>query len=386
MSHKNYTLKLSRIYRGCPEGGTPSLTKAWRIDYELNGKRKQTSGGINYKKTVKEREAAAQDLKKVIDEIILQSFNKRPRKGVMPLKAAYEFAFDKAKSNWGKTHLQVEKSRKTWFLKAIKTLGIEDIPLTEFDRIAARELLEWIRTKRKLSNHSYIRYKTIFKGIFSVLQDWEIIENNPFMFKAAFKMPSPKAKIILDEQERKQIRDHLMKLHPRFFYFCMVHAFTGMRPVEILRLRISDLNMTPGKEHFYLKAEQAKDDEDRYVVIPDVLIPYIQSLKLNEYPSDWFIFGTGFVPQKRDESMPSQEASDLWKHLIKWPAEKGGLGINKNLYWLKDWGSRMWRIAGVPEETVQEQLGHASYKQSKVYIGKYLPEGIEKLKKNTPDF
>lgn len=38
-------LELSKIYRGCKKGGTPSLTKHWHVEYKLNGDRKQVTGG-----------------------------------------------------------------------------------------------------------------------------------------------------------------------------------------------------------------------------------------------------------------------------------------------------------------------------------------------------
>lgn len=369
-------MELSRIYRGCPPKGKPSLEKDWYVEFGED--RKQIKKGINRHKTIEGREKAARELKAKMDMLIVQEV-KKPEKSSITVLEGYQWAYDKLKPEWGKAHAYVHKSRKKYFDAAIEGLKLTKLKLKDFTRLRMREVLEWIKINRNLSKYSYISYKEMYHIIFSVLVEWEKTDVNPCDFRVGFRKPPAKPKIILDEDERVRVRKHISEADPAFFNYLMLFYHTSMRPVEIMRLRVDDLRKA--KDYILLKADQAKDKEDRMIFIPDVLWPYINALELDKYPSHWFVFGLNFKPQERKKHRASQEASNLWRDLVKI-----GLGIDKDMYWLKDQAMREKRIAKIPKDAIKDQAGHATWKQSEVYAGKHLPEDVEKLKKNTKDF
>lgn len=373
-------MKLSEIYRGCRKGGTPSLSKAWFVRYTLDGKPVQVRGGINKHKTIKEREKAAQQVKNEIDQSIIARAQKPQVKTVaLPLKKTVEWAFNELSRRWGEASKIQFKSVLSIFYKITDKHGLTDSDIKLVTRSKMRELVEDMVREQKLGAHAYHKYKGVLNIFFRYLAGRDRIAVNPCDFVAEYRRPKPKPKVLLTDKERQKVREYLENNYPEFLNYLMVLFHTSIRPVEILRLKVENIDLKKG--HIYLNLEDTKDDEARFVVIPEVLIPYLKRMSLHLYPKNYYVFGFGFLPQERILPMPRNIASTAWRTLIK-----EGLGINSNMYWLKDLGMRMKVEADVPFRAIREQAGHSTDSQSMVYVGKHLQSDVEKLKKNTKDF
>jgi integrase len=408
-------MKLSRIYKGCKKGGRPSLAKDWYIDCEINGKRRQVKGAINTAKTLHEREAAARKLKEEIDEEIIQRYADGKKGGIKynKIKTLRE-CLDQSIAD--KSKIIAEGSIKEYttplkfFYEQTDILGLTDSDIKLITKPVFRDIIHKmvdVRAKaadakgKKYSRaYNFRKYKANLLNLFKPWVEDEIIDKNPGEFTTPYKKPAPKLKIPLDQDQRNAIRKKITKELPCFFPLCMMVMHTSMRPVEILRLTVKDISLK--RREVFVYGDIVKNRKGRIVKIPDVLVPYIQSIQLDLYPDRYYVFGQEFIPEEREKPMREDKANRPWKKMVKDPIEEGGLGIDSNLYHLKDLGMATKIDADIPVDAVQYLAGHASINQSMVYMQPAMKAEIkrkmaeaakikiasdmEKLMKNAADF
>ena len=389
---KNY--KKCKIYKGAPRKKTPTL-KQWYVYYYFNEKyydkqsppkwvRFRVKEDINLTKFIHERHERAEDLCDTLNELLRNGFNPymdkqanltniNTSKNKFPVKIAMEWALSKKKLA-SKSTMDF-KSVLKFFYQAIDELGY-NVEVKSITKVMIREIIDKMVENRKLGGGAWIKYKRMLYNLFQVLVDWEKIENNPCNFKTPIKAPKPKIKVLLSELDRKRIKHHLQEVHPNFFNFCMAINLTSVRPVELLRLKVGDVDLD--RKTIFLKAENAKDREDRLIVIPKALEKYLNV----KGEDDWYLFGHEFEPQKRNAPLKRDNATKLWKKLVI-----DELGIDSKMYWLKHLGLTSMRQQGFDPEIVQLIAGHSSYETTqKSYISTDRPEVIQKIRDRKSDF
>lgn len=383
-------MKLTEIYRGCKKGGKPSLTKKWRIIYTLNGKREQEYGGINRGKTVAEREELAMELQAEIETRLIKRMSgpEKDKKPKLTLKQGLDWSLEQKKKMWRPGTSKEYTTPLKIFYEQTDLLKLTNADIKLVTRPVMMEILNnMIDARVKLKPDfnrafNYKKYKENIGNLFDLLVDFEKIPFNPCKFKSPYKKPKPKAKRLLTDEERDRIRQYFEKVNPDFFNYLMVIFFTSIRPVEILKLLVRDVNLKNQKIH--VRAEIAKDNEERYVDIPDVMMKYMLSMKLRNYPKDYYLFGVGYKPQDRNLHMKRDVPTKYYNYHVISP--ETGLNIPVKMYNFKHSGMRDKAVAGVSKSAIRDQAGHATDAQSLVYIGTHIEEEMEGLKKNTKDF
>lgn len=382
-------MKLSEIYRGCKKGGTPSLRKAWFVRYTLDGKPVQVRGGINKYKTIKEREKAAQMVKNQIDQGLISRGDKpTERKPKLSLKQGLDWSLEQKKKMWKPGSSKEYTTPLKFFYEQTDKMKLTNSDIKLITRPVMMEILNNMIDARVAKKpdfnraFNYKKYKENLGNLFDLLVDFEKIPFNPCRFKSPYKKPRPKAKRLLTPEEREIIRKYFDKVNPDFFNFLMVIFFTSIRPVEILRLRVGAVNLKEQK--IFINSEIAKDNEDRYVDIPDIMMKYMRSMKLGKYPKHYFLFGHEYKPQERRLPMKRDVPTKYYNYHVISP--ETGLGIDVKMYNFKHSGMRDKAMAGVSKSAIRDQAGHATDAQSLVYIGTHIEQEMEGLKKNTKDF
>lgn len=389
---KNY--KNCKIYKGAARGKKPTL-KQWYVYYYFNEnyfnsqvapkwKRFRIKEDINLTRFVHERLERAEALCDAVNELLRSGYNPfkdsatniqsvNSNSGKFMIKDAMEWAM--SKKNIGHKSTLDFKSILKNFYETIDELGY-NIEAKSISKVIMREIIEKMVSRRNLSNHAYIKYKRVLGNLFEVLVEWEKLEFNPCSFKLKVKAPKPKVKMLLSENERKRIKAHLLKEHPNFFNYCMMINLTAIRPVEILRLKVGDVDLK--KKTIILRADKAKDNEDRLIIIPKALEKYLNV----DAPKDWYLFGHEFCPQERNKPLSRDKATHLWQKLVI-----NDLGIDSKMYWLKHLGLTSLRQQGFDTEVVQMIAGHSSYETTqRSYITTDRPEVIEKIRNREEDF
>jgi integrase len=171
-----------------------------------------------------------------------------------------------------------------------------------------------------------------------------------------------------------------------FIRFLAFIFYAWARPVEISRLKISDVDLNRNLIRF--RKGQTKNNKAAYVQIVPPLRKILLQMKLHEYPADHYLFsgdGDGFLPGKTQ--LTKYRAGERWRRYVKGFARKGGTksrrtvkgdGINKDMYALKHTGNIEYLLQNVGKVDLkwqQMQNRHSSSAMTDRYnrkLGIYL--------------
>ncbi|WP_166437264.1 tyrosine-type recombinase/integrase [Niastella caeni] len=166
-------------------------------------------------------------------------------------------------------------------------------------------------------------------------------------------------------KELERIIKHLLEKEQRpFVRFLAFIYYAWARPIEIMRLRIKDIDLT--NRAIIFRKEETKNDKPAMVQILDPLYEFLVEMDLGKYPDTFYIFGrNGYLP---GEVMLNQRYhfNDLWNDLVKYSE----LQIDKNPYALKHSGNIEYLIKNkgkVDLKWQQRQNRHSSAVQTEKY-------------------
>lgn len=389
------------------------LKKEWYVGFRFTcpecsiRKPYQIRLGINNFKTVQERRADGRGIIKLLSNALdsgwnphhecIEDYNNRQVEdpeaeavnsdvAKMPMFKALRLGLEGKKPTLvGKSYNTFDGILKFAEAAGIK-LGIARLPIHSITRKHIKSLLNQIARDRQTAydkegkgqqwtGNSYNKYKGILRAMFSEMFEYEAVEYNPcdkIKDKQEIKTNIHRH---ATEKEERAIKDHLWNYHPKFFIYLAVETLTGLRPFEIFKLKISDYDMFNQAFDTFTKTKEA-----RKVPIPNVLMKYIEMLDLHKHPSDHYIFGHDFEPNKYKKKRDYGTKS--WREWIK-----EDLGLNVSLYSFKGLGGERKRQAGISLETVSKiSFGHASVGMSKVYLHGEQSRAAQDIIENTPDF
>jgi len=374
------------------------LSKSWYVYFRYNGEKFTYKKGINYIKDYKTRLSEANALATALHDRLkrdwnpsipeLESFDPN-----MKIGEALEFAMTKKRETLAKRTASDYTSSLAFFLNATKKLHMEHLLINDVKRVHVRTIFDQIKKDKKWSNKSYNKNLGYIKAIFSELIQWDKIENNPAHKIKSLKVEKTEANIVATDEESKLIKEHLLTYFPQFYYYVVSIFHTGIRPEELLHIKIEMINL--GKNEIRIPAEITKTDSDRIVPINPHMKSYLTFMITEYVPKDYYLFGS--IRQYSNRGLKVHEdfrpgtrklnrdcATKLWRKLIK--NKETGLGIDVNMYSMKHLGANKKIIAGIELDTLRELYGHTS-KMMTMRYAKVVKEVYRKqILENSPDF
>ncbi len=174
------------------------------------------------------------------------------------------------------------------------------------------------RTSSRTRNNA----KTTLSSLFTTLVDNEIIEDN-FILKIKKLSSKPQRhKTFTPDQEEKleqymQENDELLLLFTRFI------SLNLLRPIEICRLRVRDIDVSDKK--IYVKA---KNKKVRVTIIPQILIDHLPDL--SDFDSEHSLF----TPYKLGGAwdVPDLDKRNYFSRRFKKVKDHFNLGMDYGLY------------------------------------------------------
>lgn len=388
------------------DASEPDNKKAWKLI--------SLKGDINDIPDFRERLKSAKQLCKAIKEQLEGGFNPLTKNFEKPeltesnpfdkmtLNEAMDFALSKcevaSKTKAGYTHTV------TYCKEAARRVSLSKMPVKEVKKQHIKLILEEAKKKRKWSNKAYNKYLGYLQAVLSRLHDWELIEQNPAYGIKALPVAESEKYVPISDEEKKIIRDYLYINHYRYFVFIMVLFHCGIRPKEILSLKISDVDLnnnlitiTPD-----LDLENAKTKKIRKVPINKHLLPFLRELELHLYNKEFYVFGSPYVSGRGnsgsargkkfgvmhpDYFKPSScqikrdTVTKFWKKVVK-----DKLGIDKYQYSLKHSGANAMILAGIDLDALKTLYGHSSKHTTSVYATKVKELYKQQIIENAPEF
>lgn len=361
--------------------------KSWFVWFDIsNGDqtiRKQFRQGINRCKTVKERLQQGNLLVKYWQQKLKQGWNPfEAEPEAMSFRQALEFALKECKVSKA-THKAYRLCVK-YILSAAGSLANKDVQSLERRHI--KQLLSECVKKYSWSNTAYNKQHGYLCSVMGRLVDWEILKFNPAEKIKSLPVTETQKFIPYTEAERKAITEYLYLNHYRFYVYLLCIYYCGLRPKEILSLKIKHIDLINQVISVYpdIELENSKTKKIRSVPINNNLLRFLQELNLAEYNREMYVFGSpyekgegnrGSIKGGRtgifhpDYFKPSytlikrDTVTKFWKKII---IDK--LGINKHLYAAKHTGANQNILAGISIEALQSMYGHSSKMMTMKYI------------------
>ncbi|OMH39840.1 tyrosine-type recombinase/integrase [Desulfurobacterium indicum] len=211
-------------------------------------------------------------------------------------------------------------------------------------------LLEYGLSKVTVNVH----IRTI-KAALSKAVEWEYLKENPLRGYKQLKVQQKPPRFLLPEQIKK-VEEVIDKEEWLFIFRFLV--YTGIRIGEAIKINWKDVDLERG----VITVRKSKNFQSR--VIP--IHPNLKQELLNRYPAVGKV-----IPYSRD----------YIEHKLKEYFKKAGLP-ELRVHDLRHTFASLMVMAGVDLKTVQELLGHTSYKTTEIYAHlapAHLQEAIKKL-------
>ena len=153
-----------------------------------------------------------------------------------------------------------------WLLNHYET--VDDI--NQINKKMVVEFLNHVQLSTSPRNRN--NYRTVLSSIFQVLEDNEIISKN-FISQIKAIRSMPKRHKTYSPKEQEDIFDYLENHDKLLLLYIKFISYNMLRPIEVCRLRVKDIDIEERKLSF-----QAKNKVLKTKIIPDILIKELPEL------------------------------------------------------------------------------------------------------------
>lgn len=354
------------------------LAKTWYVYFRYNGKVVKKTENINRIKNKKYRLIAGEELAKALLKKLKEGWNPLVPDLVeiegfgMTLSESLDFAMDKKKTRLShKTYLDYQCAIR--FCKsAISSLNLNNLLIIDTKRIHIKTIMETIMEQRKWTNQSYNKNLNYLQAVLSELIQWDIISINPGHNIKHLQVKESVSNIPASPEEHKIIKEHLESYYSDFGFFVQTLFYTGIRPVELTRIKLEDIDMI--NREIVLPETITKSGKSRTVPINNYLYGIFSLMNIFSYPKSFYLFGSyrekgkGNIGKHKDfiigpTQLKRDTATNRWRKIVKI-----GLGLNINLYSTKKSGANAYIMAGASIRAIKELFGHTSEVTTEIYI------------------
>lgn len=173
----------------------------------------------------------------------------------MTLREAFDFSLKlKAKEITARSHKDYEYSTN-----AVVTWAKEHRPdiktIKQFDKKAGLEFLNSILLKSSPRNRN--NYRLNLSSLFQKMEDNEIIQSNPLK-KISPLRSIPKRNKSYTTEEHTKIFEYLKTVDPILLLYIKFVSYNFLRPIEVCRLKIKDINLKDKTLQFKAKNSPLK--------------------------------------------------------------------------------------------------------------------------------
>ncbi|WNM19294.1 tyrosine-type recombinase/integrase [Flavobacterium capsici] len=251
---------------------------------------------INKFKTVKDRLKVANAWIKAQELILSNGFNPFTAEGLKTkndkfdfenytVKTALEYALTNKAGELKTATLNDYKVRVGVFAQWLKENGLEDKNIKELKDVHIIAFMNHLIDPlgRNLGKTSQDNYKRTLSAIFGKLKKDKIIVENIVDYETSKDDPI-KNKPFTGEQI-KTIKDYLLQNDVQLYHFIMFVIYEFLRPVEIIRLKVENINLA--EKTLYVETKTNRKKGKRLI---DPIIDFLKGINIENLPQKAHIF------------------------------------------------------------------------------------------------
>jgi len=364
------------------------LNKEWCVIITDGKLRKKITNQINRIHSYKDRLASLKALHSVVLEQIEDGWNPfnntytTEESSSMRFADGLKFALEKKKKTLSrKSFLDYEKVM-LFAIGSAPALSIDLLKISEVKKRHIKLLLDQIATDREavtnkpFTGNSYNKYKRYLSALFQELVEYETIEHNPCRDIREQKEIVTGLHRHATPREKERIKAHLIANYPQLYRFLLFVYYLGMREEEILALKAEHYDAF--NQQLVLPPSNVKDREYREVVLPNVFMPDIHAMQIEEMEDDYYLFSKGLLPGPT--RLHRNRVTEAWRKV------KEELGINVTLYSFKGLGGEAKIRSGIRKSAIGGQWGHNQMSTTDIYLHGEKQRGKDEIQEKTEAF
>jgi len=318
---------------------TKALKKAWCIVWyfrnpktDLLERQNNFKGGANRLRTMSLRYDFLRTVKRALKEKIRNGwspfndiqndFELNESKKIYSIKDALDLAYDHSKITVAKVTASSYRTTKNQFIDFIGAKNsIKDI--NELNKSVVLKFLnhKLKETSARTRNNS----KASLSALFSILENQlDLIDRN-FIKDITNEKTKTKTDRTFTKKELKEIVVWLRANDPYLLLYIRFVAYSFLRPVEVNRLKVKDINLEESLLYF-----KAKNKPLKVKRIPSIFIEDVKAMNLHLYDRESFLF----TPKNAPSDWVSDDNSkrDAFSKRFKVVKDKFNLGAKYGLY------------------------------------------------------
>lgn len=264
---------------------------------------------------------------------------------------------------------------KSYIKKLTEFLGehnLQDIKLKDIQTTHIVKFLDWVKAKGN-SNITRNNYLTWLKAIFNIMVIRNYIDESPIKNIKKLREEQTKS-IALSPEHLKIIMSEIKQIDTETYLFCLFVFYTFIRPIELRRLKVGQVNLQSQKIVIY--GNQSKNKKTEYVMLPDPLKKELQETKFLERNTEEMLFS---------DKTPIQYSRNKYSILFSEIVRKNNLPKDYSLYCLKRTGVVEYYKKGCGIKFIKEQCRHSSLEQTDKYLKSLGLFENEEILKNAPE-
>lgn len=233
-------------------------------------------------------------------------------------------------------------------------LSSRDLLSADVNDITKRHIIEFLDSRTfvdKISGRTRNNLLIDIKSLFSCMIDMELLKDNPAIKIKKVNQTSEKNQYY-QKEELNELFEWLELNDPYLLLFCKFIYFTLIRPIELTRLQVKDIDLKNMVVN--IPAHKSKTRRSQSILIMEVFKDEILKMNLQEYPPDYYVFSAKKVPH----SVPTTR--DYFTDKFKNAKLALGLSSNHTMYSLKHTAISNLLMNGAPESDIRKYSRHTS--------------------------
>lgn len=290
------------------------------------------------------------------------------------INEALDFAYKYKLKYIRKTSVGNYKHRMAVLKEWLKQKGKLKGYIFEFTEDLSLSFMNNLLMEKDIKGRTYNNYLIDYRTFFNLLVKNKYLVTNPF--HAVEKLPETEtSKRPFTDQELEAYMTHVKKYDQHFYIISLYIYYCGLRPAEVCRLRVGDINLNKGL--IYISGTESKNKKVGVIPVVDDFKNILNNY-LNKYPNEYYICGKGLQPGPQF-TYPTRIAE-------KFRAIAEYLNISKDvkIYALKDTAADKLIEAGYDAKVIRDLFRHSNIAITNEYLKKFNPHISERLIKEFP--
>lgn len=338
---------------------------------------------LNRIPSTSQRRATARDLVEKLNQKLRTGWNpwvhQEAPKALHTLREAAALYVRNKEASVSKKSAQSYRNQTAMFMAWCDREGLADIPVGSFTRQHAYRYMDYIRDERNVNANTYNNYHLFCSMFWNWMVEREYRRDSPFKTVKRTRREEKLRTLILPS-ERQRIMEWFQANDAAMIPVCLFTFHTLLRPrSEVLRMRVMHVDLENGLITLP-GGDTTKSRRNRTSAIPPSMIPALEAMQLHQFNPTDYVVGKHLLPGP--EPSGYNTVGNRWNVMRK----ALRLGVDKQLYSLRDSGIVQLIIDGVDLYTVMKQADHKTIDTTNRYVQHYYPERLAEIKAKASSF